>query len=403
MALASMADLILTGKRVLIREDLNVPLKGDSISDDTRIQAALPAIRMAVKANARVLVVSHLGRPTEGQFDPALSLAPVAQRLGELLGQTVRLVYPWVDGVEVAEGEVVLCENVRFELGEKKDSDVLARKLAALCDIYVNDAFATAHRAEASTHGIAKYAAQVCAGPLLLAEVHALEDALEDPRRPLVAIVGGAKVSTKLQVLESLSQKVDQLIVGGGILNTFLMATGYAIGKSLCEPDLIEIARKLLASTKDRGAEIPMPSDVVCAKAFSESAQATVKQLSEVAEDDLILDIGPNTAARFADMLKNAGTIVWNGPLGVFEFDQFAAGTRTVAYAIAASRAFSIGGGGDTIAAIAKFGIDEKISYISTAGGAFLEFLEGKRLPAIAILQERSRAHPERLHPSEGY
>lgn len=403
MALASMADLILTGKRVLIREDLNVPLKGDKITDDTRIQAALPAIRTAVNAKARVLVVSHLGRPTEGQFDKALSLAPIAQRLGDLLGQPVRLAYPWVDGVDVAEGEVVLCENVRFEPGEKKDSDVLARKLAALCDIYVNDAFATAHRAEASTHGIAKYAPQVCAGPLLLAEVNALEEALEAPRRPLIAIVGGSKVSTKLQVLESLSQKVDQLIVGGGILNTFLLAAGHNIGKSLSEPDLVEIARKLLNSTKERGAEIPLPTDVICAKEFSEQAQATIKQLAEVADDDMILDIGPATASHFADKLKIAGTIVWNGPLGVFEFDQFASGTRTVAEAIATSKAFSIGGGGDTIAAIAKFGIEQQISYISTAGGAFLEFLEGKRLPAIAILQERSRAHPERLHPSEGY
>ncbi len=401
MAMMSMEDLHLRGKRVLIREDLNVPIKGGRVADDTRVRAALPTIRKALEARARVILVSHLGRPVEGQYDEAFSLAPVAARLSELLGQEVRLIKDWIGGVEVGEGEVVLCENVRFEVGEKNNDHALARKMAALCDLYVNDAFATAHRAEVSTHCIAKYAPTVCAGPLLMAELEALGRALRNPARPLIAIVGGAKVSTKLKVLESLTQKVDQLIVGGGILNTFLKAVGYNIGKSLYEEDLVEVAQGLLESTRARGADIPIASDVVCARECSEEAEATLKEIGSIAQDDMILDIGPRTAARFAGMLERAATIVWNGPLGVFEFDPFAAGTRTVAEAIAQSPAFSIAGGGDTLAAIAKYGIAERISYVSTGGGAFLEYLEGKELPAVAILEERARA--QRLHPSEGY
>jgi phosphoglycerate kinase len=398
-----MEDLSLSGKRVLIREDLNVPMKDGRITEDTRIQASLPTIQRAVRANARVMVVSHLGRPKEGRYDEAASLAPVAVRLSELLGQEVRLVKDWVNGVEVNPGEVVLCENVRFEVGEEKNDDTLARKMAALCDVYVNDAFATAHRAQASTHCVAKYAPQVCAGPLLAAEVDALTRALDKPERPLVAIVGGSKVSTKLEVLESLVQIVDQLVVGGGIMNTFLKAAGYPIGQSLHEPDRVETARAILEKAKQRGAEIPLATDVICAKRFAEDAEASIKGVAEVATDDLILDIGPQTAGHFTQMLKNAKTIVWNGPVGVFEFDQFASGTQAIAEAIAGSAAFSLAGGGDTIAAIVKFGITDRISYISTAGGAFLEFLEGKTLPAIAILNERDRASPERVHPSEGY
>jgi phosphoglycerate kinase len=401
MAMMKMEELQLTGKRVLIREDFNVPIKNGRVTGDTRIVAALPTIRKALAAQARVILVSHLGRPVEGQYDEAFSLAPVAVRLSELLGRRVPLIKDWIQGVTVGEGELVLCENVRFEVGEKDNNHELARKMAALCDIYVNDAFATAHRAEASTHCIAKYAPRVCAGPLLVAEIEALGRALRESARPLVAIVGGAKVSTKLQVLEALTQKVDQLIVGGGILNTFLKAEGYPIGRSLYEEDWVEIARGLLASTRDRGADIPLASDVVCANECSEQAQATIKDIGEVSADDMILDIGPQTAAHFAELLDRAATIVWNGPLGVFEFEPFGSGTRMIAEAIAQSQAFSIAGGGDTLAAIAKYGIMDRISYVSTGGGAFLEYLEGKDLPAVAILEERARA--QRLHPSEGY
>lgn len=401
MAMMKMEELQLTGKRVLIREDFNVPIKNGRLTDDTRIVAALPTIRQALAAQARVILVSHLGRPVEGQYDEAFSLAPVAVRLSELLGRKVPLIKDWIQGVTVGEGELVLCENVRFEVGEKNNNHELARKMAALCDIYVNDAFATAHRAEASTHCIAKYAPKVCAGPLLVAEIEALGRALRVPARPLVAIVGGAKVSTKLQVLEALAQKVDQLIVGGGILNTFLKAEGYPIGRSLYEEDLVELARGLLASTRDRGADIPLASDVVCANECSEQAQATTKAIGEVSADDMILDIGPQTAAHFAELLDRAATIVWNGPLGVFEFDPFGSGTQMIAEAIAQSQAFSIAGGGDTLAAIAKYGITDRISYVSTGGGAFLEYLEGKDLPAVVILEERARA--QHLHPSEGY
>ena len=401
MAMMKMEELQLTGKRVLIREDFNVPIKNGRVTDDTRIVAALPTIRQALVAQARVILVSHLGRPVEGQYDEAFSLAPVAVRLSELLGRRVPLIKDWTQGVTVGKGELVLCENVRFEVGEKNNNHELARKMAALCDIYVNDAFATAHRAEASTHCIAKYAPKVCAGPLLVAEIEALGRALREPARPLVAIVGGAKVSTKLQALEALAQKVDQLIVGGGILNTFLKAEGYPIGRSLYEEDWVEFARGLLASTRDRGTDIPLASDVVCANECSEQAKATTKAVGEVSADDMILDIGPQTAAHFAELLDRAATIVWNGPLGVFEFDPFGSGTRMIAEAIAQSQAFSIAGGGDTLAAIAKYGITDRISYVSTGGGAFLEYLEGKDLPAVAILEERARA--QRLHPSEGY
>lgn len=399
----SMSDLSLAGKRVLIREDFNVPMEGARVADDTRLRAALPTLRKALAAGARVLVVSHLGRPKEGEEHASLSLAPVASRLSELMGREVRLVRGWIDGVEVQAGQVVLCENVRFLVGEKQDDDSLARKMAALCDVYINDAFATAHRAEASTHAIARYAKAVCAGPLLEAEVSALGRALRAPERPLVAVVGGAKVSTKLAVLENLAAIVDRLIVGGGILNTFLRAAGHGIGVSLHEPDLIEVAGRLLESARTRGAEIPLAEDVVCAKEVSPGATATVKALAEVEVDDLILDIGPKTAARYRGLIAGAKTIVWNGPLGVFEIDPFGEGTRALALAIADSSAYSIAGGGETLAAIAKYGIGDRISYCSTGGGAFLELLEGKRLPALAILEERARAHPDRIHPSEGY
>jgi phosphoglycerate kinase len=386
----AMGELDLAGKRVLIREDFNVPLKNGRITDDTRLRAGLPTLQAAVKAGARVIVLSHLGRPKEGVFDEASSLAPVAEALGALLGQPVRLIANWLEGVDCAPGEVVLCENVRFQVGEEKDDEALARKMAALCDVFVNDAFATAHRAQASTHGVAKFAPVACAGPLMKAEIDALKLALHAPKRPLVAIVGGSKVSTKLDVLESLLGKVDQLIVGGGIANTFLRATGAEIGKSLCENDMLDTARRIMDAAKARGAEVPLLLDVVCGKEFSETAAATTKSIADIAADDMILDIGPATAARFAEILKSAGTIVWNGPLGVFEFDQFAGGTKALAEAIAASSAFSIAGGGDTLAAIAKFGIAEDVSYISTAGGAFLEYLEGKTLPAVAILEARA-------------
>ena len=385
------AQGIVRGKRVFIRSDLNVPLdEAGRITEDTRIRASVPCIQMALDAGAAVMVTSHLGRPTEGQFKPEDSLAPVAERLSELLGRTVPLLRDWVDGVQVAPGEVVLLENCRLNVGEKKNDPALARKLAALCDIYVNDAFGTAHRAEATTYGIAQYAPIACAGPLLAAEIDAITRALAQPKRPLVAIVAGSKVSTKLTILQSLAQKVDQLIVGGGIANTFLLAAGLPIGKSLAEPDLVNEAKAVMAAMRARGAEVPIPTDVVTAKVFAADAQGTVKPATAVEADDLILDIGPETAARLAAQLQTAGTIVWNGPVGVFEFPAFESGTRTLAQAIAASPAFSIAGGGDTLAAIAKYGIEKQIGYISTGGGAFLEVLEGKTLPAFEILEKRA-------------
>ncbi|MCK6419507.1 MAG: phosphoglycerate kinase [Aquabacterium sp.] len=379
------------GRRVFIRADLNVPQDDRGrITDDTRIRASAPCIRRALEAGAAVMVTSHLGRPTEGEFRPEDSLAPVAQRLAELLGQDVPLVANWVDGVQVVPGAVVLLENCRVNKGEKKNAEELSRRMAALCDIYVNDAFGTAHRAEATTHGMARYAPVACAGPLLAAEIDAIGRALAQPARPLVAIVAGSKVSTKLTILESLAAKVDGLIVGGGIANTFMLAAGLPIGKSLAEPDLVPQARAVMAAMKARGAEVPIPTDVVVAKSFAADAPATVKAASEVDDDDLILDIGPQTAQRLAHQLQAAGTIVWNGPVGVFEFDAFAHGTETLARAIAASPAFSIAGGGDTLAAIAKYGIEQNVGYISTGGGAFLEVLEGKTLPAFEILQQRA-------------
>lgn len=380
-------------KRVFIRADLNVPLNEQGeITEDTRVRASVPAIEMALNAGAAVMLTSHLGRPTEGEFKPEDSLAPVAKRLSELLGRPVPLVSHWVDGgFQVRPGEVVLLENCRLNKGEKKNDDALAQKMAKLADIFVHDAFGTAHRAEASTFGIAKYTSVACAGPLLAAEIDAVNRALAEPRRPLVAIVAGSKVSTKLTILQSLADKVDGLIVGGGIANTFMLAAGLPIGKSLAEPDLVADARKVMDKMKARGAEVPIPEDVVVAKAFSPTAQATVKEAKDVAADDLILDIGPRTAAKLAEKLKAAGTIVWNGPVGVFEFDAFSKGTETLALAIAESPGFSIAGGGDTLAAIAKYGIADKIGYISTGGGAFLEVLEGKTLPAFDILQQRAR------------
>ncbi|ADP18421.1 phosphoglycerate kinase [Achromobacter sp. SD115] len=380
----------LSGKRVFIRADLNVPFDdAGRISEDTRIRASVPGIRMALDAGAAVMVTSHLGRPKEGVLTDADSLAKVGQRLSELLGMPVQLVRDWVDGVQVDHGQVVLLENCRVNVGEKKDDETLSRKMAALCDVYVNDAFGTAHRAEATTHGIARFAPVACAGPLLAAELDALGRALHEPKRPLVAIVGGSKVSTKLSILQSLADKVDQLVVGGGIANTFMLAAGLSIGKSLAEPDQVDQARAVIDIMKQRGAAVPIPVDVVCAKAFGADAEATVKAAEDVADDDMILDIGPKTAAQLAEILKQAGTIVWNGPVGVFEFDQFANGTEVVARAIAESAGFSIAGGGDTLAAIAKYGIGEQVGYISTGGGAFLEFLEGKTLPAVAVLEAR--------------
>ena len=379
------------GQRVFIRADLNVPLNdAGEITEDTRVRASVPAIEMALKAGAAVMVTSHLGRPTEGEFKPADSLAPVAQRLGELLGREVPLVANWVDGVQVAPGQVVLLENCRVNVGEKKNKEELAKKLAALCDIFVHDAFGTAHRAEGTTYGIAQFAPIACAGPLLSAEIDAISKALAAPARPLAAIVAGSKVSTKLTILQSLAKNVDQLIVGGGIANTFMLAAGLKIGKSLAEPDLIGEAKAVIDAMAARGADVPVPTDVVCAKAFAADAVATVKKATEVEDDDMILDIGPETAAKLAEQLKKAGTIVWNGPVGVFEFDQFANGTKTIAAAIAESSAFSIAGGGDTLAAIAKYGIEDKVGYISTGGGAFLEVLEGKTLPAFEILEKRA-------------
>jgi phosphoglycerate kinase len=379
------------GKRVFIRADLNVPQDDRGrITEDTRVRASIPCIEMALKAGAAVMVTSHLGRPTEGEFKPEDSLAPVAQRMAELLGREVSLRSNWIDGVDVSPGQVVLLENCRINKGEKKNSEELARKMAALCDIFVHDAFGTAHRAEASTYGIAQFAPVACAGPLLAAEIDAISRALAAPKRPLLAIVAGSKVSTKLTILQSLSKNVDGLIVGGGIANTFMLAAGLKIGKSLAEADLVEDARAVIEAMKSRGAQVPIPVDVVCAKSFAADAPATIKAANEVADDDLILDIGPKTAAILADKLKAAGTIVWNGPVGVFEFDAFAKGTETVARAIAASPAFSIAGGGDTLAAIAKYGIEKDVGYISTGGGAFLEVLEGKTLPAFEILSRRS-------------
>jgi phosphoglycerate kinase len=376
---------------VFIRADLNVPFDDHGhISEDTRIRASVPAIQLALDAGAAVMVTSHLGRPTEGAFKPEDSLAPVAKRLAELLGRDVPLVADWVGGVSVAAGQVVMLENCRVNVGEKKNNESLAKQMAALCDIFVNDAFGTAHRAEGTTYGIAQFAAIACAGPLLSAEIDAITQALAAPKRPLAAIVAGSKVSTKLTILQALSRNVDQLIVGGGIANTFMLAAGLKIGKSLAEPDLIGEAKAVIDAMKARGAEVPIPTDVVCAKTFAANAQATVKKATEVADDDLILDIGPDTATRLATQLKAAGTIVWNGPMGVFEFDAFENGTKVVAHAIAESSAFSIAGGGDTLAAIAKYGIEAQIGYISTGGGAFLEVLEGKTLPAFEILMKRA-------------
>ena len=390
MAILKMTDLDLRGKRVLIRVDFNVPAKDGKITDDTRIRAALPGIRHALAAGARLMLTSHFGRPKEGEFSEAESLAPVARHLSALLGVEVPLLRDWLGGVTVEPGKVVLLENCRFNKGEKKNDDALAKRIAALCDIYVNDAFGTAHRAEATTHGAAKYAPVACAGPLMSAELEALGKALAQPARPLIAIVAGSKVSTKLTILAALAEKVDELIVGGGIANTFMLAAGLPIGKSLAEADLVDEAKKIMVAMQSRGAAVPIPTDVVVAKEFAATATATVKPATAVAADEMILDIGPETSARFAVSLARAGTIVWNGPVGVFEFDQFAEGTKTLALAIAASKGFSIAGGGDTVAAINKFGIAKDIGYISTAGGAFLEFLEGKKLPAVEILEARA-------------
>lgn len=391
MTLIRMTDLDLRGKRVLIREDLNVPLKDGKISATQRLEASLPTIKLARDAGAKVLVLSHIGRPREGSFEASESLQPVAEWLSHALGQSVRLERDYLDGVNVIPGEVVLLENCRMNIGEAKDDEALAKKYAALCDVFIMDAFGTAHRAQASTHGVIRFAPIAAAGPLLCAELDALGKALEHPARPLLAIVAGSKVSTKLSLLENLTAKVDQLIVGGGIANTFIAAAGFAIGKSLVENDLLDAAKKVIADAKARGAEVPIPSDVVVASEFSASAVATIKAVADVAADDMILDIGPQTAARYAAMITQAGTVVWNGPVGVFEFDQFGGGTEALAHAIAASKAFSIAGGGDTIAAVEKYGVAERISYLSTGGGAFLEFLEGKELPAVAALKARGR------------
>lgn len=392
LSVIKMTDLDLKGKRVLMREDLNVPIEEGKITSEQRITASLPAIQAALKAGAKVMIMSHLGQPEEGIYDETFSLAPVATRLSQLLGKEVHLIKDWLDGnFAVQDGEAVIFENVRFQKGEKKNNDDLAKKMAALCDVFVNDAFATAHRAQASTHGVAKFAKVACAGPLLVAELEALAKSFEKPEHPLVAIVGGSKVSTKLPVLESLIKKADQLIVGGGIANTFIAAAGFSIGKSLYEADFIPKAKELIEFAKQRGAEIPIPTDVVVAKEFSKTATATVKKVSAIEADDMVLDIGPETSARLATIISNAKTIVWNGPVGVFEFEQFSAGTKSLASAIANSPAFSIAGGGDTLAAIDKYGVEKQISYISTGGGAFLEFLQGEKLPAVAILEERAK------------
>jgi phosphoglycerate kinase len=390
LKIKTMSGVDLRGKRVLIREDLNVPIKDGQVSSDARIRAALPTLQAALNAKARVLVMSHLGRPDEGRYSEEFSLAPVAKRLAQLLGMSVPLKKDWLNGVDVGPGEIVLLENVRFNKGEKQDAEDLSRRMAALCDVYVMDAFGTAHRAEASTHGVAKYAPIACAGPLLVSELSALETALEKPARPLLAIVAGSKVSTKLTVLESLLGKVDQLIVGGGITNTFLAALGFNVGKSLYEPAMLDICKRLLEQSKKRGIVIPMPTDVVVAREFSAKAEADVKAVDAVASEDMILDIGPDSAEAMAALVGSAGTILWNGPVGVFEFEQFGEGTRIIATAIARSKAFSLAGGGDTLAAIEKYGIEDSISYISTGGGAFLEFVEGKKLPAVDILEQRA-------------
>ena len=390
MSIQRMVDIDLAGKRVLIRQDLNVPVKNGQVTSDIRIQASIPTLQQALAAGAAVMVLSHLGRPEEGVYDEASSLKPVAERMAQLLGKPVRLEKDWLTGIDINAGEVVLCENVRFNIGEESNSDDLGKPMAALCDVFVMDAFGTAHRAQASTHSVAKFAPIACAGPLLVSELDALGKALETPAKPLIAIVGGSKVSTKLTVLKSLSEKVDQLIVGGGIANTFIAAAGYSVGKSLYEADLIPEAQALMAAAKAVGADIPVPVDVICAKEFSETAVATIKSVADIAEDDMVLDIGPETAKLYAQLLTTAGTIVWNGPVGVFEIEQFSQGTRILAQAIAESPAFSLAGGGDTLAAIDKYAINDKISYTSTGGGAFLEFLEGKELPAVAILTSRS-------------
>lgn len=386
MSVLKMSELDLSGKRVLIREDLNVPVKNGEVTSDARIRASLPTIELALKAGAKVMVMSHLGRPTEGEYNEEFSLQPVANHISKLLDREVPLIKGWLDGgFDVEEGELVLLENVRFNVGEKKDNEELSQKMAALCDVYVMDAFGTAHRAQASTHGVAKFAEVACAGPLLAGELDALGKALDKPARPLAAIVGGSKVSTKLEVLTALSDQVDQLIVGGGIANTFLAAAGKPVGKSLCEHDLIPVAQDLMKKVN-----IPMPVDVVVAKEFAETAEATVKSVDDVAEDDMILDIGPQSAQNLAGLLKDAGTIIWNGPVGVFEFDQFGEGTKTLSLAIAENQGFSIAGGGDTLAAVDKYDIADKVSYISTGGGAFLEFVEGKKLPAVAALEAKN-------------
>ena len=390
MSVIKMTDLDLAGKRVLIRQDLNVPVKDGKVTSDARIRASLPTVQKALEAGAAVMIMSHLGRPTEGEYAEEFSLAPVANHMGGLLGKDVKVVKDYLGGVDAAPGEVVILENVRFNAGEKKNDDELAKKYAALCDVFVMDAFGTAHRAQGSTHGVAKHAPTACAGPLLAGELEALGKALDNPARPMVAIVGGSKVSTKLTVLESLSKVVDQLIVGGGIANTFIAAAGSNVGKSLYEADLIDTCKKLTADAQSRGGDIPVPTDVVCGKEFSETAAAELKPVSNVADDDMIFDIGPDSSKALAEVLKSAGTIVWNGPVGVFEFDQFGEGTKAISMAIADSDAFSIAGGGDTLAAVDKYNIADKVSYISTGGGAFLEFLEGKKLPAVAILEERA-------------
>ena len=390
MTILKMVDQDLAGKRVMIREDLNVPVNDGQVASDARIRAAIPTIQFAIDAGASVLLLSHLGRPSEGEFEQRFSLEPVASHLSSLLGSPVRLEKSWLDGVQIESGEVVLCENVRFNEGEKTNNTDLAKKMAKLCDVFVMDAFGTAHRAHASTHGVGLHAPMACAGPLLAGELKALGQALNNPARPMVAIVGGSKVSTKLTVLESLTQKVDQLIPGGGIANTFIAAAGFSVGQSLVEADLIGQAKKMMDNAVACGREIPVPTDVVVGKMFSADAKAITKSVSDIADDDMIFDIGPETAYRFAGMMQEAETVVWNGPVGVFEFDQFGEGTRILGEAIGASKAFSIGGGGDTLAAIDKYNISEKISYISTGGGAFLEFLEGKKLPAVAMLEGRS-------------
>jgi phosphoglycerate kinase len=390
MSVVRMSDLDLSGRRVLIREDLNVPINNGRITSETRILAALPTLKLALDKGAAVMVTSHLGRPKEGQWSADDSLAPVAKRIGELLGRDVPLIRDWIDGVDVKPGQLMLLENCRMNVGEGKDDEALSKKYAALCDVFVMDAFGTAHRAQASTHGVIRFAKVACGGPLLMAELDALAKALHKPARPLLAIVAGSKVSTKLTLLENLVGKVDQLIVGGGIANTFIAATGHNVGKSLAEKDLVDTAKKIIAVAKARGAEVPIPTDVVVASEFKADAPATVKRADAVGDGDMILDIGPDTAARYAALVAKAGTVVWNGPVGVFEFDAFGKGTETLARAIADSAAFSIAGGGDTLAAIEKYGVAEKISYISTGGGAFLEFLEGKELPAVAALESRA-------------